>query len=81
MNMFRSCAVVGVALVASTASAQTVVATGLDDFSIHTVGEGLGGFFPDPIRQDRTDGRFQVNSSNPDPANRTFGLWTVFNVG
>ena len=67
-------AVSGLAVDRADASAATV--TGLDDFSIHTVGEGLFG----PTRRNALDSRFQVNGRNPNTAERNYGLWTAFNI-
>lgn len=58
------------------AQAQTASAVGLDDFSIHVVGEGLFG----PTRINTLNSRFQVNGRNPSSAMRNFGLWTAFNL-
>lgn len=70
------------ALIAATgaAQAQNVTLTGPQDFSIHQIGEGVGGFLPPVLRRNVVDGRFQVNGRNPDPANRLFGQWTAINV-
>jgi|GEM_PF-3081952 len=65
---------------AAAANAQVVTLTGPQDFSIHQIGEGVGGFLPPVIRRDVVDGRFQVNGRNPDPANRLFGQWTAINI-
>ncbi|TVQ60845.1 MAG: hypothetical protein EA378_10495 [Phycisphaerales bacterium] len=69
-----------VVALAGAAQAQTVTLTGPQDFSIHQIGEGVGGFLPPVIRRDVVDGRFQVNGRNPDPSNRLFGQWTAINV-
>lgn len=65
---------------AGIANAQSITLTGPQDFSIHQIGEGVGGFLPPVIRRDVVDGRFQVNGRNPDPSNRLFGQWTSINV-
>ena len=61
---------------ASSATAQTSTAVGLEDVSIHVVGEGLFG----PTRINTLNSRFQVNGRNPSSAMRNFGLWTAFNL-
>lgn len=58
------------------ASAQQAVLTGLDDFRIANVGEGLFG----PTRRDAINSRFQVNGRNPNPASRNYGLWATFDL-
>jgi MYXO-CTERM domain-containing protein len=68
--------VAGATALGGVASAQSATAVGLDDFSIHTVGEGLFG----PTRRNALDSRFQVNGSNPNPSDRNYGLWTAFNL-
>lgn len=60
----------------ATASAQQATLTGLDDFRIANVGEGLFG----PTRRDATNSRFQVNGSNPAASQRNFGLWATFDL-
>jgi MYXO-CTERM domain-containing protein len=62
------------------AAAQSASLTGVTDFQISTVGEGLGGFLPETIRRNATDSRFQVNGRDPNPADRNFGLWTTFDL-
>lgn len=58
------------------AFAQSATVVGLDDFSIHNVGEGLFG----PTRRDAINSRFQVNGRNGNPSDRNFGLWASFNI-
>ncbi len=58
------------------AQAQTSVLTGLEDFRIANVGEGLFGV----TRRDATNSRFQVNGRNGDPSDRNFGLWAAFDL-
>lgn len=58
------------------AFAQQAVLTGLDDFRIANVGEGLFG----PTRRDAINSRFQVNGRNPSPSSRNFGLWATFDL-
>ncbi|MFK7789586.1 MAG: MYXO-CTERM sorting domain-containing protein [Phycisphaeraceae bacterium] len=60
----------------TTASAQTSVLTGLEDFRIANVGEGLFGV----TRRNALNSRFQVNGSNPNPSDRNFGLWATFDL-
>lgn len=66
--------VVGVA--APTASAQQAVLTGIEDFRIANVGEGLFA----PTRRDAVNSRFQVNGRNPSSTQRNFGLWATFDL-
>ncbi|MGP1309833.1 MAG: hypothetical protein ACTS27_06525 [Phycisphaerales bacterium] len=70
------CIFAGLSVTPAAALAQSATVTGLDDFSIHTVGEGLFG----PTRRNATESRFQVNGSNPNPSDRNYGLWTAFNI-
>ena len=58
------------------ASAQTATLTGLDDFRIANVGEGLFGV----TRRDATNSRFQVNGRNPNSSDRNYGLWATFDL-
>ena len=60
----------------SGAVAQQATLTGVEDFRIANVGEGLFG----PTRRDAINSRFQVNGRNPDPSNRNFGLWATFDL-
>lgn len=78
---FSVCALAGLAGLAvggvsTGASAQQATLTGVEDFRIANVGEGLFG----PTRRDATNSRFQVNGRNPDPSNRNFGLWATFDL-
>ncbi len=68
--------VLGLLAGSGTGLAQSATVTGLDDFSIHNVGEGLFG----PTRRDAINSRFQVNGRNPVAAERNFGLWAAFNI-
>ena len=67
----------GVALTAApgAATAQQVL-TGVEDFRIANVGEGLFG----PTRRNATNSRFQVNGSNPVSSQRNYGLWAAFDL-
>lgn len=83
MHTSTNAALIGAGLVlagmsgaSSTASAQTSVMTGLDDFRIANVGEGLFGV----TRRDAINSRFQVNGRNPNPADRNYGLWATFDL-
>ncbi|MEM7628563.1 MAG: hypothetical protein AAF356_03975 [Planctomycetota bacterium] len=58
------------------ASAQEATLTGLEDFRIANVGEGLFA----PTRRDAINSRFQVNGRNPNSAERNFGLWATFDL-
>lgn len=58
------------------AAAQQATLTGVEDFRIANVGEGLFG----PTRRDATNSRFQVNGSNPNPSDRNYGLWATFDL-
>lgn len=72
-------ATVGAGLVGgipSQASAQQAVLTGLEDFRIANVGEGLFG----PTRRDAINSRFQVNGRNPASSQRNYGLWATFDL-
>lgn len=60
--------------VPTTDAGQTL--TGLDDFRIANVGEGLFG----ATRRNAVNSRFQVNGRNPDSAQRNFGLWAAFDL-
>ncbi|MGP1271986.1 MAG: hypothetical protein ACTS22_01505 [Phycisphaerales bacterium] len=62
--------------VTASASAQSAVLTGNQDFTISNVGEGLFGV----TRRDAVNSRFQINGRNPDSSNRNFGLWAAFNI-
>lgn len=59
-----------------TAAAQDAVLTGLDDFRIANVGEGLFGV----TRRNALNSRFQVNGRNPSSTSRNFGLWATFDL-
>ena len=63
-------------LLAAPGVASAEVLTGLDDFRIANVGEGLFG----PTRRDAVNSRFQVNGSNPVAAQRNYGLWAAFDL-
>lgn len=71
-----SASALGVAMACGGAQAQTASATGLEDFSINVVGEGLFG----PTRINSTNSRFQVNGRNPAAGMRNYGLWAAFNL-
>lgn len=62
------------------ASAQMATVESITDFSVHNVGENIGGFFGDIFRRNADDGRFQVNGRDPNPASRVLGLWSIFNI-
>lgn len=62
--------------IAPQAAAQQAVLTGLEDFRIANVGEGLFGV----TRRDAINSRFQVNGRNPASAQRNFGLWATFDL-
>jgi uncharacterized protein (TIGR03382 family) len=72
-------AIVGAGLVGgipAQVSAQQAVLTGLEDFRIANVGEGLFGV----TRRDALNSRFQVNGRNPASGQRNFGLWATFDL-
>ncbi len=62
---------------ATPALGQSVTLTGLEDFSIHNVGEG---FFTPNFYRDAVNGRFQVNGRNGNPSDRNLGIWASFNL-
>lgn len=62
------------------ARAQSVTVESVADFSVHNVGENLGGFFGNIFRRNADDGRFQVNGRDPNPSSRVYGLWSIFNI-
>lgn len=74
--MQRSVSCVCLLALGGGAFAQSATVVGLDDFSIHNVGEGLFA----PTRRNAVNSRFQVNGRNGDSANRNFGLWAAFNI-
>ena len=71
---------VAVAGLSAAASAQTATVESITDFSVHNVGENLGGFFGNIFTRNADDGRFQVNGRDPNPASRVLGLWSIFNI-
>lgn len=75
-NIGAGLIVAGLASAGSAAAAQTAVLTGLDDFRITNVGEGLFGV----TRRNALNSRFQVNGSNPSPSSRNYGLWATFDL-
>ncbi|MCC5821916.1 MAG: hypothetical protein LAT64_01360 [Phycisphaerales bacterium] len=77
-SMFAVAGLAGLAIggIPSGAVAQQATLTGVEDFRIANVGEGLFG----PTRRNAIDSRFQVNGRNPDPSNRNFGLWATFDL-
>ncbi|MEM1423099.1 MAG: hypothetical protein AAGH64_03750 [Planctomycetota bacterium] len=69
-----------IGLAAPAGLAQSASLTGVTDFQISSVGEGLGGFFGETTRRNALNSRFQVNGSDPNPSDRNFGIWTTFDL-